>query len=356
MSTRKSTRHKSRPTKPAGDPPPPSLLIGLDVGYGYTKFVSQDQQRMIIPSLVAPADMDTFSLGLGNIGHTVTVDDADYVVGEAAVNRGFRFAEEYDGWWTSVRYKALIQYLRQFIPPHSHVCSGLPLHMFNAVKAHEQVQDVIRHGLRAARVTVMPQGVGAYCAATTTDPSLKQGRVGIVDIGGRTTELVTLCDGNFLAHQSKGLVIGVNAIFQKAAALLGAQTERVIDAYEFDWAYRQTKPIMIKGEPVSQEDLEGFVQPLFDPFLADLFREMTALWGAGAPSLDRLVFCGGGAALLQEPLSGFRAHSTVMADSQFANAIGYLTYALWTTPQTEPATPPTSTDVDRTDHLATPVA
>lgn len=354
MSTRKPTRHKSRPAKIAGDAPPPALLIGLDVGYGYTKFVSQDGQRMIIPSLVAPANMNTFSLGIGNVSHTVTVDEAEYVVGEDAVNRGFRFSEEYDGWWTSVRYKALIQFLRQFIPPHSHICSGLPLHMFNAVKAHEQVQDVIRHGLRAARVTVMPQGVGAYCAATTTDASLKHGRVGIVDIGGRTTELVTLCDGNFLDHQSKGLLIGVNTIFQKAAALLSAQSERSIDAYEFDWAFRQTKPIMIKGEPVSQPVLQGLVQPLVEPFLADLFREMTTLWGAGAPSLDRLVFCGGGAALLEEPLATFRAHSTIMPDSQFANAMGYLTYALWTTPQIAPTPAPVPPNVEQPEPLTVP--
>ena len=353
---RKASRHKPRITKPLGNPPPPSMLIGLDIGYGYTKFVSHDHQRMILPSLVAPADMHTFSLGLGDNGHTVTVDGADYVVGEGAVSRGFRFSEEYDGWWTSVRYKALIQYLKQFIPPHSHVCSGLPLHVFNAVKAHEQVQDVIRHGLRASRVTLMPQGVGAFCAATTMDESLKLGRVGIVDIGGRTTELVTLCDGNFLAHQSKGLVLGVSTLFQKAAVQLTTHTERTIDAYEFDWAFRQTKPIMIKGEPVSQEILTRVVQPLIAPFLDELFRDMTTLWGTGAPGLDRLVFCGGGAALLQEQLSAFRSHYTVMPDSQFANALGYLTYARWTTPQAEPAIPAPATHVDSLIEVAAPVA
>lgn len=327
---KKSTRSKSRPTpKP---PTPPSLIVGLDVGYGYTKLLAQDQQRVIVPSLVAPADIHSFSLGLSNTSGTVTVDEVEYVVGEAAVSRGFRFAEEYDGWWTSVRYRALIQYLAQFIPPQSHVCAGLPLHIFNAVKAHEQVQDVIRHGLRTQRVTLMPQGVGAYCHAATVDPALKNGRIGIVDIGGRTTELVTICDGTYLAHQSKGLLVGVNTVFQAAAKQLATQTERPIDAYEFDWGYRGSKPIVIQGTPVPRETLAGVVEPLFGPFLEHLFREMTTVWGAGAPSLDRLMFCGGGATIFGERLSAFRAHSAILPDSQFANAAGYLAYALMASP------------------------
>lgn len=353
---RKPNRLKSRSTKPLGDPLPPSMLIGLDVGYGYTKCVRHDQRRIMFPSLVAPADVHTFSLGLGDHRQTVTVDDADYVVGDAAVNQGFRFAEEYDGWWTSVRYKALLHYLRQYIPPHSHICTGLPLHVFNAVKAHEQVQDAIRQGLRASRVTLMPQGVGAYCAATALDESLKQGNVGIVDIGGRTTELVTVCEGNFLPQQSKGLVLGVNTIFQDAAAQLSRDTKRAIDPYEFEWAYRQTKPILITGQPVSEEVLAGLVQPLVAPFLDELWRDMTTLWGAGATGLDRLIYCGGGAALLQEQLSAFRSHHTVMPDSQFANALGYLTYAQWTTPQADVAKPTTAVHDDPTINAGQTVA
>jgi plasmid segregation protein ParM len=353
---RKLSKGKSHRAKLLENPPPPCTLVGLDVGYGYTKYVSPDQKRMILPSLVAPADVHTFSLGLGDHGQTVTIDDVDYVVGEAAVSRGFRFSEEYDGWWTSVRYKALLQYLKSFIPPHSHICSGLPLHVFTAVKAHEQVQDAIRQGLRASRVTLMPQGVGAYCAATTMDESLKMGRIGIVDLGGRTTELVTVCEGNFLPQQSNGLLLGVNTIFQKAAVQLSFETKRAIDSYEFEWAYRHTKPIMITGEPVRQEVLAGLVQPLVAPFLQELFRDMTTLWGAGAPRLDRLIYCGGGAALLQEYLSAFRAHHTVMPDSQFANALGYLTYAQWTTPQTDVASPIPAIQNAHTIEAVQPVA
>ena len=45
--------------------------------------------------------------------------------------------------------------------------------------------------------------------------------------------------------------------------------------------------------------------------------------------MDRLVFCGGGTTLFSTLLATFRPSYNVLADSQFANAAGYLQFGQW---------------------------
>lgn len=316
----------------------PTPLYSLDVGYGYTKILTPTGQPHLFPSLVAEGDLNTFNLGLVPATNTVIVDGVDYLVGEAALSRGSRFTEEYDSWWTSPRYKALIQYASQFIYPKSHVLTGLPLHIYTAVKAHQQVSDILQRGLRAQYITILPQGVGAFCYAVTQDPTFREGRVGLVDIGMRTTELVAFTDGQYLPQTSSGLILGVGTIFREVAEQLSAQYGRKIDAYEVDWALRGTRPLKIKGEMLTESALTKLIQPCIKPTAEHLFREMTHLWGTGAPGMDRLVFCGGGTTVFGPLLSTFRSSYDVLSDSQFANAAGYLQFGQWQVAQRQETT------------------
>lgn len=326
-------RRRYAPPPTTQEPIKAAPLYSLDVGYGYTKILTPTGQHHLFPSLVAEGDLSTFNLGLVPANNTVIVDGVDYLVGDAALSRGSRFTEEYDSWWTSPRYKALIQYASQFIPAKSRVLTGLPLHIYNSVKAHQQVSDILRRGLRAQEITILPQGVGAFCYAIDQDPTFREGRTGLVDIGMRTTDLVSFSDGQYLPHTSSGLILGVGTIFREVAEQLSTQHGRKIDAYEVDWAVRGTRPLKIKGEILTESALTKLLQPCIKPTAERLFREMTHLWGPGAPSMDRLVFCGGGTTLFATWLSTFRSSYALLSNSQFANAAGYLQFGRWQTGQ-----------------------
>ena len=305
-------------------------LYALDVGYGYTKVIGEDRPPMSFPSLVAPTDLQAIHVGLGKQSNTVTVDHVNYIVGEQALHRGFRFSEEYDGWWTSVRYRALIQYASQFIPPGSHVITGLPIHVFHTALAHQQVQDVIRRGLRASHVTLLPQGVGAFMAALQQDDRLNHSRVAVVDIGNRTTELVAFAAGDYLHHASKGIIHGIAPLYQQLAELIRPDGHQPLDPYEVEAAYRGIRPIRLNGKSIGQEEMKAQLESLIEPWLETLWSHMRSLWGDGAPSYDRILYCGGGAALLGSYLTQqFRNDATISENSQLANALGYLTYMQW---------------------------
>ena len=305
-------------------------IFSLDVGYGYTKIMDSSGAHHIFPSLVAPGDIGSIDLGIASAAcPAVFLDGVEYIVGENAATREFRFVEQYDSWWTSVRFRAIIQYASKFIAPKAHVMTGLPLHIYSAVKAHQQIRDVLRRGLHAEDITILPQGVGAYCAAAAQDPQLNEGRVGLIDIGTRTTELVCFSDGQFLAKSSAGLIIGVGEVFAQVANRLAQQHNRPVDAYEVDWAFRGIRPLRIKGEVIPANIIANLIQPCIKPLTERLFNEITHLWGDGAPNVDRLVFCGGGVPLVEPYLGAYRPSYQVLKDSQFANAMGYFQYARW---------------------------
>jgi len=307
--------------------------VSIDVGYGYTKVMTQQGQTHVFPSLVAPAELSNIDLSLSDPQETVKLEGAEYIVGQSAVSRGFRFTEEYDGWWMTTRYKALLHYAgANFVPPGSRIVTGIPLHVYGSTKAQQQISEVFRKALKASAVAVLPQGFGALCLAISVNSALAQGRVALVDIGTRTTELICFSDGQYLHHESTGVVLGVGQVYAQVAQKLSAQHQRQIDAYEVDWALREEKPIKIKGGVIERQALEALVQHSMRPLVSRLQNEMTRLWKEGAPGVDHLLYCGGGSSLLAPYLGSFRDDYLLLPESQFTNAAGYLEYIRLTAP------------------------
>ncbi|MBK8380009.1 MAG: hypothetical protein IPL14_19460 [Nitrospira sp.] len=77
---------------------------------------------------------------------------------------------------------------------------------------------------------------------------------------------------------------------------------------------------------VERQALETLVQHYVRPLATRLHNEMTRLWKEGAPVIDHLLYCGGGSALLASHLGHFRDDYTILPESQFTNAAGYLEY------------------------------
>ena len=170
------------------------------------------------------------------------------ILGPSGSVPGFRFSEEYDGWWMTTRYKALLHYAgANFVPPGSRIVTGIPLHIFGSQRPSTKSATSSGKRSKAPAVAVLPQGFGALCLAISTNSALAQGRVALVDIGSRTTELICFSDGQYLNHESAGVVLGVGQVYTQVAQKLSSQHQRQIDAYEVDWALREDKPIKIKG-------------------------------------------------------------------------------------------------------------
>jgi len=318
---RRATKSLDSPSKPRGQ------VVGLDLGYGFTKIVREDGPRLMFPSVVA-AIAPTMMTQLNPVQEAdeVLVDRIRYIVGERAIGHAERFSNVHTMWWTMPNYRALIAQAKKSIPDHACVVTGLPYEQYMAQQGNSHVADTIKAGLRAQHVTVIPQGVGAYFS----DPALEHPRnkVALVDIGTCTTEFVAMTGHELISQGSTGLRLGINDIFSTVADELHDKLGRPVDPYEVERAYRGEEELRTQGRAVSQDLITTRVSQLAKDQAAHLLAKMTDLWGPHAAAYESVLFCGGGASLLFPFLKGFREGATLISDAQFANARGYLNVGL----------------------------
>ena len=323
------TKHKSQTAKnKKSSPPLPPTLVGLDVGYGYVK-IAWDDHVVTYPSVVSPHEPTSIALTLGDQNNVVDIDGQEYQVGEEAVNAAFRFQEQYDSWWASPAYKALVAFAQRHIPHGSFLVTGIPLHIYTATKAQAQIQILVKQLLRTKHVEVLSQGIGAYCHVLHQYPDLHGLRIALVDIGMRTTELVGMAGTQFLPRSSTGIVMGTGTVFQKAAYTISQKLGRTIDPYEIDWALREIKPLHVRGTTLNHGDVKEILQSDIKNFIERIQQEMTRLWDDRASSFDEMVFCGGGSTIFQQDLQALYPNALFIPDATFANVKGYLQYARW---------------------------
>ncbi|HBP88751.1 MAG TPA: hypothetical protein DD706_13755 [Nitrospiraceae bacterium] len=327
QATLSNSKHQTNKTKKSS-PPIPLALVGLDVGYGYVKIALEDR-IVTYPSVVSPIEPTSISLTLGDQSNVIDLEGQQYQVGEDAVTAAFRFQEQYDSWWVSPAYKALVAFASRHIPPGSYLVTGLPLHIYTVTKAQSQVQTLVRSILRAKRVDVLSQGIGAYCYVLKQYPDLHGCRIALVDIGMRTTELIGMSGAQFLPRLSGGLVVGIGTLLQKAAKTVSQKLGRTIDPYEIDWALRQVKPLHVRGTTLNHDDVNEILRSDFKDFVARIQQEMTRLWDNRASGFDEIVFCGGGSAVLKDAFKALYSNALFLENATFANVKGYLQYAQW---------------------------
>ncbi len=303
-------------------------LLGLDIGYGHTKIVTQDGERYVFPSVVAaiaPTAVDHYGAPVAD--DEVEVDGIRCIVGDRAVAQAHRYSDLHDVWWITPTYKAVIAQASKFIPPQSTVITGLPLSAYVAPKARQIVHDMVKHGLKAKRVMVSPQGVGAYYS----DPAFYHptNKVAIVDIGNWTTEFIAISGTNFIAQDSTGIQLGVSDIYAAVAHDLKDKLGRVVDPYEVERASRGNGDIRSQGRAYAQSSIDDRIGQLAKARAEHILAKMVDLWGSHAPDFETVLFCGGGAQLLFPYLKSYRDGAVLMKDAQYSNALGFLKIGEW---------------------------
>ena len=326
MGEKKSARRRE-PRSPEGFSKSRGMVVGVDVGYGFTKIVREDGQRLMFPS-VAAAVAPTIIAQLHPLQDSdeVLVDSIRYIVGEQAIGHAERFSNLHSLWWTLPHYRALIAQAKKFIPDGACIVTGLPLDKYMAQQAMNHVAQTMKSGLRAQHVTVIPQGVGAYFSEPTFEHP--RNKVALVDIGTWTTEFVAMAGQDLISQASLGIRLGINDIFTTVATELQAKLNRPVDPHEVERAHRGEEELRTQGRPVAQEFITDRVTQLAKESAGQVLAKMTDLWGPHAAAYEAVILCGGGAKLLAPHLKGFREGMLVLSDGQFANARGYLNVGL----------------------------
>jgi plasmid segregation protein ParM len=322
------------------------MNIGIDIGYSSVKTVAGPDRLSAFPSVVGTPDRARFAVN-GADGHII-VDlpgEGSYLVGEGAIVQSrFTDRREDRGWIASNAYQRLM--LAGFTNVTAAawcelvVVTGLPVAFYSADK--DALRDrflghhrVAREGRRAqtflvTECRVIPQPFGALLAEALNDQGkivnqdLAIGAVGVIDIGGKTTNLLSVNRLAEIGRETASINVGVWDVARAVREYLvdhcsglELRDHQVIDAIV-------KRHVKYFGTAV---DLANVIDATLEPMADQVIAQATQLWN-GAAGLEAILVAGGGALLLGPYLARSFPHVRTVDNPVFANALGYWRFAV----------------------------
>ncbi|MEW6547045.1 MAG: ParM/StbA family protein [Bacillota bacterium] len=328
-----------------------SQVLGLDLGYGFVK-VTDGERGYVFPSVVGeghtkpifradsqqPSALNHLRVGLG---------DRVFFVGKAAIRHSrlpFRDlsptrAERGD---FEVLLLAGLSLFCGGTANRLQVVTGVPpgqMHLAPVLSGtlrqqrrltlydRDQPREV---EIEVERIEIVPQPLGTFWSRAL-DPwgqpveGKWEGRIGVLDVGFRTTDLAAVEDGEFIPEKSRTIAVGLAAAYAEIANHLLTRYGLERENHALDEAVI-TGRIRVAGREVDITDIRNQV---FKELAAKVLVELHSTWRV--LEFDRLLVSGGGGQALSNYLLPHLSHAELVPDPVTANCKGYLAWArrLW---------------------------
>jgi plasmid segregation protein ParM len=327
------------------------LTIGLDIGYGDTKAACENGRRACFPSLVAPAERIRFRADV-----TVTVptngvmlrdtEEGDLFVGELAARQGrpgaVRSPRDRDRVADPIVTHLADAAFAHLLPDIEHarvkVVTGLPVdyypdaqalafHLTGTHPIHLEGHELV---VEVEEVKVVPQPFGGLLSVLLDEGGrlmgdvahLVKGRVGVLDVGTYTTDLILVDGLEYIESGSGSLEVGVSTVLEMLRKVLlddyrvSYETHQLETALRRGWLVLNGQTVRLNG--LASERMEGVAQAIES-------RART-LWNVG--TLSAIVLAGGGSLALRPWLEPHFGQAIYAPDAAMANVVGFLRYGL----------------------------
>lgn len=316
------------------------MNVGLDLGYSSTKVVSGDR-RSKFPSVVGTPDKARFSFSEDGAG-ILLVSPSHVLIGEEAVRQS-QFAprwEDRDWIRTDEYYCLALTAMTEMTKASSadmRIVTGLPIAFYSD---RDTVKEVLlgehkpqREGrwsqvFRVSEVRVIPQPFGCLLSealddhGTIANANLLNGEVGIIDVGGKTTNLLSVSEAREIAPETASVSLGAWDVVRAVREWLLKNSKLDPRDHKIEKAII-AREIKERGQPI---DLSDVIDSILVPMSKEVIAKATQLWNGG-DALDAILVCGGGAHLLGSAIKARFPHARVVHEPVYANALGYWRFA-----------------------------
>jgi plasmid segregation protein ParM len=316
------------------------MNVGIDLGYSAVKAIGGTGRAITFPSVVGTPDLGRFSLDAKEDILLDVPGDGLCLIGKSAVLQS-RFIDRREdrGWIEGDAYHKLM--LAAFTELTTAtacdfvVVTGLPVAYYATDKANLRDRFLGEHRatregrhtqrFRVVECRVVPQPFGALLSVAldnkgqVADQDLATGAVGVIDVGGKTTNLLSVNRLAEIGRETSSVDVGgwdaVRAVREHLTRVcpnLDLRDHQIVDAVI-------RRHVRYYGELV---DLGPVVEATLEPMAEAVIAQATQLW-SGAAALDAILVVGGGALLLGPRLARHFRHARLVQNPVFANALGY---------------------------------
>ncbi len=319
------------------------MKIGIDIGYGFTKAINESGEKLIFPSLVAPAGHDTLSEIFSQTEeYRVKINgyyNNELLVGEAA-KHSFAVTQVLNKEKPAELHDPLVLTCASLLGhnnPELTIGVGLPLAYYASQK--NKLQDRLNklasyiningkdYSIAKITARVFPQGAGVLLASNGL-PS--KGYIGVIDPGTYTTEFL-------LFEMRKGQPVPIHEAC--GSVEVGSNLVYTAVAHEFQVQTGSPLPIgmeeKITLQALASETVKYYERDYSFTDIAysarnnvaiAISQKVLAAWGNRTGYIGRTYLAGGGTLFFGASLYKSFPGVTVVDDPVFANAHGYLAF------------------------------
>ena len=331
-------------------------VIGIDIGFGFTK-ATNGKETIIFKSLFGDASEIQFWADFGDSSPTdhihVSIDGKSYFVGDLAEQQSSvlnftldqeRLISDY------VRILALTAsglFYNNNTPINVpiNVVSGLPIDYFK--QNHERFNEILtghhtvsyhsHNGEKSTReiyinkVRMLPQPLGSIlnklmdANGNIVDEELASQKVGVVDIGFRTTDFTVLDHLRYIDRGSRTIDTGISKGFSVISNKLREKCGVGVELYRL-YKAAEEGTIKMRGHGFSFEKIRDQV---YSQLATTIANELDRLW-ADDWDIDAIILTGGGCRELAQYLQPLITGNVIPVDSntdpRLNNVHGYAKY------------------------------
>lgn len=321
--------------------------IGLDIGYGHTKVVTEDGKRIIFPSIAKKGEVIELDNLLGaKDDYIITINNDIWYVGEMArkessfATRAFEQTDRYNDEAFQAMLSTALSLAAQNTEQDIMLVTGLPLSIYETSQkefcsflkgfsAHTELMGVTKD-VKVKDAVVFPQAGGIFFSPSCGD--IKKGLsenslITVIDIGYRTTDCATFnySKGSFqfLIEKSFTLDVGMSSVFRPLSRAIAKKIGSIDISLEESEAVFQKGVCFKNNKPV---DMTYDISRLKNSIAANISEGYRSNAGQGA-KINNIILAGGGSIALKNDLLNIFPEAISVADTQMANALGFLSIA-----------------------------
>ncbi|MCD4742797.1 MAG: ParM/StbA family protein [Desulfobacteraceae bacterium] len=327
-------------------------IIGIDVGFGFTKGYNGKNQ-VIIKSIIGDAADIQFHSPLGDNSAAsnlhITLNDKSYFLGDyAELQSNIRD-------YTLDQDRLIADFVKILAIAVAgiccdgkeplHVVSGLPVGFLrrdtkkfkeallgdHEITFHNRGEKDLTKTISIAKIHIIPQPIGSVFNLIFNDSGkivnkeLAMQKLGVMDIGFKTTDFSIFDRLQYIERGSSTLDVGISKCFTVISNKLKQESNINLELYRM-FKFIDSGAIKIKGREYNITNLKKRV---YSHFASAITSDLTRLW-ADDWDLDSILLTGGGSLELIEYLlpniEGGVIPISKAIDARLNNVYGYLKF------------------------------
>ena len=331
-------------------------ILGIDVGFGFTK-ATNGKDTLIFKSIFGEDADIQFWADFGDDTPTdhihVTIDGKSYFIGDLAEQQSsvLHFTLDQEKLITdyvkilSLAVAGMFLDKGEAINVPINLVSGLPIGFFkqnherfnelltghHSVTYHSQNGEETTKELHINKVRMLPQPLGSVLNLLMDDngkivnKTLANQKVGVVDIGFRTTDFTILDRLRYIDRGSRTIETGIARGFSVIANKLREKCGVSVELYRL-YNAAETGSIKMRGNRVNFVKIRDEV---YSQLAASIANDIDRLWAADW-DIDAIILTGGGsrdlAQYLRPQITGNIIPVEANRDPRLNNVLGYIKY------------------------------